>query len=196
MAIDVVESWLHYNVSDSLLYTKGYTLYRCDRKVLSDAGVVKPGGEVCAFVKDGISVVSLDSFNESNPDLEVLTLSLQKSGGKKFTMYGVYRPPTGNIDRFIEGLDNCVVNSNASFGGDILVAGDMNIDISRQRCTQKRKLISLMDGLGLSLHINTHTRITQKSATTIDLIFSNFSNVSSSGTINANFSDHLPVHIV
>lgn len=72
----------------------------------------------------------------------------------------------------------------------------MNIDHSKHICTQKRKLISLMDRLGLSSHIDTHTRITQKSATTIDLIFSDFSEVISSGTINANQSDHLPVYIV
>lgn len=103
------ESWLHKNVSDSLLYAKGYTLYRCDRRVHSVDGVIKPGGGVCAYVKNNISVLSLDHLNISNSDIEIINLGLRKGGGKKFTICGVYRPPTGNIDRFVENLENCVV---------------------------------------------------------------------------------------
>lgn len=190
------ESWLHKNVSDSLLYSLGYTLYRCDRRATSSSGVVKPGGGVCAFVSDKVSVLSLDSFNVSNNDIEVLNLGLQKGDGKKFSVCGVYRPPICNIDAFTESLENCITNCTASFGGGILVAGDMNIDISKHKCSQKWKLLSLMDRLGLFSHVNSYTRITQKSATTIDLIFSNFSNVSSSGTINVNISDHLSIYLV
>lgn len=190
------ESWLHKNVADSLLYCTGYTLYRCDRQTINHTGHTKAGGGLCVYARDDLKILNLDSCNMSNRDIETINLGIQKGNSKRFTVCAVYRPPTGNTDNFINSLERCIVGCNNIFGGDILLTGDMNIDLTRQKCSQKKKLLSLTGKLGLTSHVNTHTRITQTSSTTIDLIFSNFDHVYSSGTVNLNLSDHLPVYIV
>lgn len=80
--------------------------------------------------------------------------------------------------------------------GESILIGDFNLDMSKRDSPKVKKLLKVCSKNSLESYIHSCTRITRKSATTIDLIFSDFGYVSHSGTIDTNISDHLPIYLV
>lgn len=57
--LDVIvlsETWLHSNIQNSLIWNSDYKLFRLDRQACLPSGVVKKGGGLCMYVKNGITV--------------------------------------------------------------------------------------------------------------------------------------------
>lgn len=106
-SLDVViftESWLHANCADSLIHAKGYTLYRQDRQTKTKGGVTKRGGGIAAYIKEGISVVPRPDLDESNKDIESVSLSCKQGMHRKVNITIIYRPPTGKLQSAIDKL--------------------------------------------------------------------------------------------
>lgn len=174
------------------------TWYRDDSDVINIAGYnsvylnrkTRTGGGVCMYVKHEMRYEFLNEWYQCTDDIEILCL---KVGNCVFV--AVYRPPDGSINNFIQLLDNIFsfVNDN---GYRLVLGGDLNIDMLGSTNKQK-DLSALLDSHFLSNVIVTPTRITDSSATLIDLFITNFPSDSVlSGTICTAISDHLPIYFM
>ena len=104
-----------------------------------------------------------------------------------------------NADRksnlLIEGAPEGQLNYLHREHRETTIIGDFNMEFINQGPT-RNKLVTLQNTLNLKQLINERTRLTSISQSTIDLIFTNCMYVSEQGTLNTNFSDHLPVYYI
>ena len=105
----------------------------------------------------------------------------------------VYRPPdsTGDI---IDKIDVLFQKCNSIYD-DVYILGDFNLDINKN-CSSK-KVSNLAKNSQMCQLITDYTRITEKTRTTIDLIFvSSPELVISSGVHSLGLSDHSLIYVV
>ena len=190
--IVLTETWLNKSVADSLLYWKDFQLVRLDR----DSFRNKKGGGVCIYVCTSISFKVVPDFKDLlGNDIEFIYLKVKPHMQKPINLFGVYRPPDGKSRDFTQHILNMLKQSDRSHSDTILI-GDFNIDYKNKTLVSSLKLDSLENKLNLKQIINKCTRVTDTTSTCIDLLFTDIENVSDSGTIEYDISDHLPIYLV
>ena len=108
------------------------------------------------------------------------------------TLGVVYRPPKSNLQLFNEELK--VTLDQISKNGDCVLLGDFNLDVTSDS-TSVQEFLTTLSSHYLHPKIDQPTRITSKSATVIDNIFTNvFDRNSFSKIIVDDISDHLPIY--
>ena len=183
------ETFLNNGHTDAELAIKGYQLYRLDR----DETVGKKGGgglaAYCTCARD-ISVV--DHLNLCTPDIELLWLKLKLPDTRDTYICSVYRPPDGNVDAGLASLDDCLASVRDTGSPDIVVLGDVNIDLAmRARTNDKAKLTRFLTVNDLSQLIGSPTRVTNHSQTLIDHIYTNRPELYPvNGSCDLGLSDH------
>ena len=85
----------------------------------------------------------------------------------------LYRPPTGSIPAFQQLLESKVLDLYAAGMVDMLIMGDVNIDISSPCSTAAKSYLGFLKDLGLTQTVTTPTRITTNTKTTIDHCITN-----------------------
>ena len=118
---------------------------------------------------------------------------------RPIVIVNVYRPPQGDYknccNTILEAFDNADLKENT----DIFVKGDFNINWADKKSPCSKELSFAMTSLGLKQHITEATRVSfkngQKTATTIDLIFSNSDYVKEARVMDLNLSDHQAVMV-
>ena len=184
--IDVLavnETKLDSNVSDNEVKICGYEITRSDRFCNG-----RSGGGVCFYVRSEINYsVRTDLINHS---LESLSIEIRKPRSKPFVVTTWYRPPDSLVDIFrpFEELIGKLDSENVEF----YVLGDLNCNMAAPKLDSNTNVLSnLADVYGLHQLISEHTRITDKSSTLIDLIFTNTPDrVVCSGVSHIGISDH------
>lgn len=189
------ESWLHSNVSDSLLHVDGYKCLRLDRQAEGACGRTKRGGGICVYLKDTLPHEILPTLCTSNSDLELLTLSIMQENQKRLNILSLYRPPAGNFQNALIQIKEVIDQVKADCNGEYLVIGDLNVDMNKPN-HQSRKLNQSMNNKSLKQLISEPSRVTNTSSSLIDLAYTDMSNIMNSGTINSNISDHLPIFLI
>ena len=106
----------------------------------------------------------------------------------------VYRPPQGNVKKFIEYLRESLDLIDDKSKKDVFILGDFNIDFKKKSDQNTKDLIQTMNTFGMKQHIVGITRYGKKNSC-IDLIFSNSEYINNSGILDLNFSDHQAVYI-
>ena len=127
-------------------------------------------------------------------DIEITTLSIRRPHTTKMILILVYRPPNGNIVRAIEYLNDLVKFIPNLDTIDLVIGGDFNIDFSKSRKDNTKKLKHSSTKHNLTQPIKDPTRPIDSEAT-IDLIFSKCKHVKYAGVLRWNLSDHIPVFI-
>lgn len=146
------------------------------------------------YVRDCYETVAIREHFVSNENIEMMHIVIKGSNQKNVDLFAIYRPPSGNVQKAIDSVQALIENCTRK--GETLVLGDFNLDVSRQDGPKTRSLLTMTNSFALTSHINTPTRITNRSPTVIDLMFSNITHVFETGTINVNISDHLPTYLV
>lgn len=101
----------------------------------------------------------------------------------------VYRPPSGIPAMFLESLESLLNKFPPS--ANIILGGDLNINYDDVESCDTKSLINLLHSFDLKVLVNEPTRITNKSATTIDYICSNFDhNELNCHVLPSGLSDH------
>lgn len=90
------------------------------------------------------------------------------SAEMSFTVLCLYRPPSAKVDFYDQFK---VLLSCCDFNNEVILIGDLNINWDNK--SDKKKLKEITDHFGLTQMINDSTRITNRSKTLIDLVFSN-----------------------
>ena len=159
----------------------------------------RDGGGVSLFIKDNLDYFVRQDLHLNNRNIESLFIEVSKCSIDKSqdAIVGVlYRPPDTNIRTFSEYLDSILLKVKAE-SKLLYLLGDYNINLlnsSQHNATQE--FTDLMFSHSLLPNITKPTRVTLKSATLIDNIFSNnllSTNKILTGIWYSDISDHYPI---
>lgn len=156
----------------------------------------KRGGSVALFVRSGLKCKVIVNMTFSIDNLmECLSVEIEGNRSKNMFISCVYRTPGSCIDKFSKTISEMLEKHNEKF---TFVCGDFNIDLLKSNeHTKTSEFVNTMFSLGFYPLILKPTRITKDSASLIDNIFINKSNVKTkSGLLVTDITDHLPVFTV
>ena len=176
----------HLNeVSEKYATLEDYTLVSNSRKK-------KSWGGVAIYLRTDVTFkrrTDIDIFEEGV--LESIFVEII-SGGSSHFVGVVYRPPGSDLARFMDRMG--VILSKFS-GKRLNLMGDFNLDlIKSSQHLATGEFLAILNNVGLHHLISLPSRITPKSATLIDNIFSTDIGFDvSSGLILTSISDHFPV---
>ena len=96
------------------------------------------GGGLGIYVKDSLTCLHLQTYNICNPNIEFTCVKLKLTNNRPFYICCVYRPPSGSVDEFILILERTVSDIVRDKVSEVLLLGDMNIDICINGPTQRK----------------------------------------------------------
>ena len=166
----VSESWLNSSISDIELDIPGYNIYCLDR-------TNKPGGSVCTSVKQNLKVECLQHLSSiTSSGLHQLWLKSQAGNYRSFLICTVYRPPSSTLDCFDNEL--CDARTSAMpMNKPIYILGDLNCNLLNSSDPASQALVNFCTSFNLSQMITQPTRVTESSATLIDVILTSHENL-------------------
>ena len=132
----------------------------------------------------------------SLPTIETLFIETVKENCR-LLIISIYRPPSANDILFIDKLSEllCMISGNGY--DEIILCGDVNLDIlNYDNNGNKLNLLNSLTSQSLIPIITKPSRITNKTATLIDIIFINQPTGFVSGILISDISDHLPLFIL
>lgn len=182
------ETWLHNNVNSSELGLSDYSVYRCDRSIVTSS--LSRGGGVLIAVNNKYISCSLDVDVKS---LELCFVSIKINSHKKLIISCVYIPPNSTSSLYIDYfniLENLIsAHPNAEF----LNFGDFNLpNLSKATLNLDLNIFSteniFLEHLAL-LNLFQLNTITNTNGSILDLILSN----SSSPIVSLNTDSIVPI---
>lgn len=123
----LTETWLHANVSDTLISNPRYNSTRLDRQTVLPSGTVKKGGGICIYTKSELSLEVLGDDSISDSQLELLHVVLRFTHQKDIHIIAAYRPPTSNAVVAVNRIRD--VLSEIGDSKEIVLTGDFNINM-------------------------------------------------------------------
>ena len=157
-----------------------FNLVRRDR--ISDGG-----GGVCFYIKSSINFSVRNDLNIAH--LENLCIEVRKPQSKSLIVVNWYRPPNSPV-RLCSHLENLIGKLDLT-NFDFFLLGDMNIDMATTKSDNDARQLNNIAAIYGQL-INEPTRITDKSSSLIDLIYTNSpERVVCSGVAHVGVSDYI-----
>ena len=197
--ICLCETWTNSSYTDEMLAINGYKLFRLDRDQCKDMEQAKKrGGGIAIYIKNELSEYCSIQTEVSSVtvNLEQLFVVIDKPEVRKQIIGEIYRPPGGKIAESIKELDDSATILRNKIDGEMTILGDLNINYNLRHSSTFKLLKSFERDHNLSQIINTSTRVTKKSSTCIDLVFTNMEYILHSGTIDLQISDLLPIFLI
>ena len=191
--INFSETWLHDNIIDNEINMSNFNLVRFDRGRNQD-GTIRRGGGICTYVKQGIIFEEYNASSCLNDNIEMSVIRLKIPFTRDIYVFNLYRPPNGDVDEFINTLQNAILDIRRNKNNEIYFGGDMNIDMLRPNSINSRKLAKFIKLNQLKQLINTITR--PDSNTCLDLILTDSDIIKEQGAYSINVSDHLPIFCI
>ena len=160
------------------------------------------GGGVGLWVDKSTSFEPLKNLSIFTPHIFESQFIKVKTSKSKFTIIGnIYRPPSSDIKRFNQILNDLMIKIKSDFkmAQDVILLGDININLIKHTSHNETQIY--LDTLlknGYMPLISLPTRITDTSATLIDHILTNINEIDSLETavIVSHVSDHLPIFML
>lgn len=179
----LTESWLNKGIPNDAIRIDDYKVYRLDRQRKAK------GGGICVYVHTKLKVNALlySHLNESSKEAEILVLNVQQKCTKSMNVIASYRPPQGNQRRYIQIMKEAL--KSVSPQEDVFIIGDLNIN-SLENSKSVKDLKAMEGNFDLKQYIGLPTRVTRKSKSLIDHIYTNSKIVSNHGIIEMSISDH------
>ena len=181
--IALTETWLGKDDYPNL-YFNNYECFSQNRIKKNK----KRGGGVLLFIKKTIISNKLDKYTISIPDaIDILTVSITFNN-LNFILVVNYRSPDSSLDEY----NNLIYTLFSNIKKDIIICGYFNDDISKLNSDLEINMMSK----GMYSLIKSPTRITSKSNSILDNFYTHFiTDRLSSGIINYELSDHLPIFL-
>ena len=158
----------------------------------------KKGGGVGIYLKSKFKFEVIDSLSEYTEDqFESLFIKVYMGKNKYKIVGNIYKPPDSNIKIFNNSFFKILgrLESEYQTAEEIILSGDTNINLLNFESHSETNLYinNLLANSFIPL-VTVPSRITQRSATLIDHIFTNAKRESYvGGAILTSISDHLPV---
>ena len=152
-------------------------------------------GGVSLFISDLISYRILNEISIVNKDIECLMTEIELNAVKMYVGI-IYRTPDADVRNFCDYLVN-IIESLKPHNQSCYLMGDYNIDLLKH-CTHNptSEFLDLMFSNSFIPLINKPTRVTPKTATIIDNIFTKeYKNENKylTGILTTDISDHYPI---
>ena len=192
--IAISESWIkNHNVDTCNMYG-----YQSEHNYRPNKG----GGGVSLFIKNGIEYTLRHDLKIQNSSMETLFIEIKSGqiGNKNDMIVGViYRPPDTEVDYFNDLLSNTLSEIKGEKKSTYLL-GDFNINLlNGDKHVHTQDFLDAMYTHCLFPYINKPSRVTIRSATLIDNIFSNETPGKAdifAGILYTDISDHFPVFYI
>ena len=161
--LGITETWLNNSHSDSEISIHGYNLERRDRTKCH-------GGGVAVYVHESVTYARCPDLESDAVESLVIRVSFPHA--KSMFIALVYRPPSapvawyGVLDDFMDRL--CAQEC------ELVLMGDINIDILDGMHTAPSAWQDIIDGHQLTQVVRDPTRVTEDTQTLIDHIYSLF----------------------
>ena len=163
---------------------------------------IRTGGGVSIYIKENIEYTPRKDLFQNNKKIECVFIELDKEqfGKDKNIVVGViYRPPDTDIKEFnklISEVLSCLHTERKL----VYLIGDFNINLlNADKHADTQDFADLMFSQSLIPHITKPTRVTSRSATLIDNIFTNNivdNETVLTGLLYNDVSDHFPVFYI
>ena len=183
--IGISETWINSS-SPAPFSLEGYEFIHVDRPT-------GRGGGVGLFVREDITF-KICEFTEQCDGVDSLCIEINCKSSKNIIVGIIYRQPKSAISAFTPFFEKLINNENIKNKRAYLM-GDFNIDMSK-----KIESPSILDFINITVSsgfyplIDKPTRVSTRSATTIDNIFTNVYNSSTlSGILLTEITDHFPI---
>ena len=172
-------------------------MHRQDRNLLNVNNEIKKGGGICLYVDNNSKTKShhLKDLNTSSPNIECQWLEICYDYQRNIVAGNLYRPPNGDIDLFVDYIEQCIKTLDLG-SKDLIICGDVNIDVLDKTNTSTKKLLEFLTQIGLTNYISVPTRYSATKNRCIDHIYSNSNIILYNGVLDVNISDHKLVYLV
>ena len=179
------ETWI--NDSTPLLFNvSGYSFIHSDRQE-------GKGGGVGLLVADNFEYVIRNDILYPSCDYESLFIEINLPRHKNIIVGVIYRKPQSNINDFIPVFDNCLQKTNIEHK-QVYIMGDFNIDLMKYTGNAVCYFLSAIHSKKIIPLIDKPSRMTDRSISLIDNIFTNNFDLNvSSGLFYNDISDHFPI---
>lgn len=127
-------------------------------------------GGVCIFAKDKLEIEKADEVNGIDKEFEIAIVKL-KWYKRIIYINCIYRSPNSNLTLF-DKLEFVLSNQIIEAGYEIIICGDLNIDLLKDGAAQ-RELVDNLIEYNLVNKISVPTRITSLTQSSIDVFFTN-----------------------
>ncbi len=115
-------------------------MFRFDR----DAGSSnRGGGGLVVYANNKQTFEHLGDWDLCNNDIECLWTRLNLKATRPTFIGCVYRPPEGNIDNFLNVLENKILDIYELVIADIIILGDINVTFSCSSCISGAMILEL-----------------------------------------------------
>ena len=190
--IFVGETWLNDTIRDKVIAQPEFMLFRQDRPGPNR------GGGLALYMKTvyGKYAHVLSKFSNTNLDLEQQWIEVDVPNHKKMLLVNLYHPPSGSLMKALENLRLNLSTYNNLVKRELVIMGDLNINLLAPRTTGYKEFKELCTDFNLTQYIKVATRITKKTRRALDVIATNMNYVKTSGVLDLVISDHLPVYII
>nr|CAI5841360.1 unnamed protein product [Callosobruchus analis] len=159
--------------------------------------------DISVYMLDNYSLISFSCREITNRGGDVNIASIDKhfeyscaevvTCHFKVIIISIYRPPSGDIDIFLESMSQLLDKVYKVKRYHYIVCGDFNLNFAKLN-DSTTKLLNIFKTYGLESHITAMTRITPVSGTCIDNVFSDFTEGNYfCQVIKADISDHYPL---
>lgn len=175
--VAITETWLTGDIPSDLVCIPGYKFLRKDR--------CTRGGGVGIYIKNEIPFTVL----QCTRSLEHCWIKI-KFNNIDLVIGCIYRPPLSDFNDFCDEFES-MLSSFIANNTQFLCMGDFNIDLFSQSLKTKR-FLDIINTFDVSQLIDEPTRISQHSATLLDLILVSDANLISESGTNSQYalSDH------
>ena len=188
--IVLTETWNSpdtYSMCNLSGYTGVHTYRECTR-----------GGGVSVFYDDGLMGDKVDVLSVCNTTIETCVCRVYIEGGY-LVIIGIYRPHSDTVLNFTLALETILNSDLIKNACTVLLAGDMNVNISDLKDSHAHNYFSLLHSLNFLPAITRPTRFStddlHNSFSNLDHIWINQINPMLSGILCFDISDHCPTFI-
>ena len=175
---------MNSDVYESEFYINGYKTLCRHRD--------RHGGGIVIYVKENLTYIR--RLDLEITQVECLCVEITFKKRRKLLICSVYRPPSANSEYFECMLD--LFEKSCSEDKMVVIIGDININYTQDvRSNVSLNLIENLNGLTQLIH--NYTRVTDRSSTIIDHIYTTSrDDHTSSGVFHITMSDHYLIHTV
>ena len=180
------ETWIN-NKTPLLFNMDGYTFYHNDRHG-------RRGGGVALLINDCFDVKVRNDISLPDTLCESLFIEITLNNMKNIVVGIIYRDPNTPINSFNDNMNECLEQLSIE-NKSIFMMGDYNINLLNYNSIQCiNDFVNIMYNNSFRPLIDKPTRITKKSVTLIDNIFTNvLTRDIHSGIFYSGVTDHLPI---
>ena len=179
------------DVTDSLFEIENYISYSVNRN--------HSGGGVKLFFRKDLSVLKIEQYTGLFNTHESIFVKLNLYKTKQIILACIYRPPKNSLLDFMNFLRVTVLNSEFFADKQIMLMGDLNVDLNRKNNVQVRNFKNIFKVNGFRQYVFKNTHINQSTGiinSLLDVVFSNFGyGRVSTDIVEVCFSDHFAIGV-